>query len=174
MSDFKVRCKQSNVKYFTEGEIYDVADGRLQTNVGFLRGYWTKDVDSINTHFCSNVKFELVTEPQQFTKDMLKTGMRMEDREGDIYTVYLGTEKGDIIQGKYWGYLESYNNDFTHSTGNRLDIVKVYAMHMEINLSEPLKHGKLLWQRPEPRKINKAEAEKLLSEHLEEQIQIEG
>ena len=181
---FKVRCVEPKGKRenFKLGKIYEVKDGTIVADDGFKFQSWSDSgKNSTYEEFskwwnddrnCSH--FELVTEPKQFTKADLRTGMRVETRDGDRYTVYLGTEDGDIIQGKWWSFLNHYENDLTGNRDSSLDIVKVYSKHMNNNLSDPNKVGELLYQRAEPKKVTKAEAEKYLSDHMEESVEIVG
>jgi hypothetical protein len=187
MSNFKVRCIEVKKRDFTKGKEYQVVNGKIQEDHGFIWSSIRKfnNLDDINKFFADGcngffAKFELVTEPQQFTKDMLKTGMRVELKNGsryvvlkDVETTFYGHQDFLLASGCDFLVGSEYEEDLTDKHFNSFTIMKVYKSINESNILN-LTVGKLLWQRPEPRKIKKAEAEKLLSEHLEELIQIEG
>lgn len=175
MKDFKVRFTKVSEEVkdlLTEGKTYMVTDGILTFNNGNKSSRF-KDFEDLKRHFVSGP--ELVTEPQQFTKDMLKTGMWVETKNGHKLIVLLGTEHGDIFvnSNSDWLSIENYSQELRHKfSSEKWDISKVYTTQ---NPPKSLVCSDvILWQRPEPRKIKKSEAEKLLSEHLEELIQIEG
>lgn len=176
VGDFKVRCVKAVTKNAIEHTVYEVKDGILHLENGskykHIGSPFNKfeNVTQINEQLRS--KFELVTEPKPFTKADLRTGMRVETRKGDIYAVFLDTEVGDIIQGKWWNLLNQYENDLTINYDPRLDIVKVYSKDMNSNLTNITQLGKLLWQRTEPTYITIAEAEAALTEAEGKKVEI--
>lgn len=177
MKDFKVRCVDLNGRNddtYTVGKVYEVKNGVLTADSDFVfSDVLFANVDELNRWSYS--KFELVTEPQQFTKDMLKTGMWVETKNGYQFMVLLGTESGDIFVNfsSDWLSMVNYSKELKHKLDGAWDVLRVYTRESPAR-SLANRPYTILWQRPEPRKINKAEAEKLLSEHLEELIQIEG
>lgn len=174
----KVRCISGKGNCFDKGIIYDVVDGSITDKHGDT---WPEDFYSIrdlNLYFTS--QFELVTEePAQFTKDMLKTGMRVKYRNGEIRIILLGTDNdGDVlINNEHWYWLREFDNDLIYTSSfstfnpSSFDIIEVYEQpFVPTEILDPSKCGELIWKRKEPRKMTKAEAEKYISEHMEETI----
>jgi hypothetical protein len=170
MSDFKVRCIDDKGQGFDLDETYTVVDGVLKTKTG-MTARNLNTLEDVNRTFAS--KFELVPEPQQFTKDMLKTGMRVETRDGrlqivikDFDTEYYGHQDILFVGDGFFSIGSGFSNDLVCEKLNPSnDIVKVYgcpSFHGEI--LDINKSGKLLWQRPEPKHYTISEAEAKLSE----------
>jgi len=163
---FKVRCTEFERSCsYTTGKEYEICGGYLINDVGDKHSF--EGVNEWNRvqwdqAICKVAKFELVEE-KMFSKSDLKTGMRVETREGDLYVVYLGTESGDIIQGTWWGFLNRYGSDLTVHRETRLDIVKVYSKDMNNNLSDVKKLGILLYERIKPLTMTVSEAQAELS-----------
>lgn len=169
MNNFKVRCVDLNGwngGLYKKNEIYTFENGIMKDKYG--KQVLEAKFDSFEKFVkYSSSKFELISEPQQFTKDMLKTGMRVETREGDTYIVFLGTEEGDFIQGKWWNWLKTYESDLTSKSESKMDIVKVYSKDLKSNLSDFSAHGELLWQRPEIPKMTHAELAQAVGHEFE-------
>jgi hypothetical protein len=63
-------------------------------------------------------------------KTALKTGWRVTQRDGDVLTVLLGTDHGDVLvnpkkNSHSWEPIRSFNDDLTHEEYGRYDILKV-------------------------------------------------
>ena len=90
-----------------------------------------------------------------FTKDMLKTGMRVVDRKGATRIVMKGVDDSEgYLIGTLWSYLKNYKSDLTDDTGYAgIDIMKVYAAPdvktLMLSIGEK---GSLLWKREEKTK----------------------
>ncbi|EGD47072.1 hypothetical protein Cpap_1464 [Ruminiclostridium papyrosolvens DSM 2782] len=173
MKDFKVRCVKGDCPYFTKGKVYKIENGHFITNQGIKSFKSYNNVEEINESCCA--KFELVPEPQKFTKDMLRTGDLVISRDGTFNKVILDPANVLLDVDECYLNISLLTDDLTVDSNHTLDIVEVLRPNRHYySLSFDKSKHHLLWQRPEPRKINKSEAEKLLSEHLEELIQIEG
>lgn len=181
MKDFKVRCVENispyNQKSYTVGKCYEVKDGCIVDDTGSTNRSWSDrniypdsdgTIDSLNKWMDScKIKFELVSDKPQFTKDMLKTGMRVETRNGNLYIVmkdlaegrFIGETTGDSI---YW-----YNQDLTNSQFSKFDIIKVYNIPFISEVFNFKKHGDLLWQRPEIPKMTHKEIESIVGHEFE-------
>lgn len=102
-----------------------------------------------------------ISRSKPFTMDMLKTGMRVETREGELYLVLKDCDTmygdGHIVFANFDqnGFLceEDYNNDLLEQSGmEEYDIVKVYAIDKEkIVFGTVLDPNKkyLIWERSE-------------------------
>lgn len=174
MKDFKVRCVESSDEEsgFKKNKVYEIKNGTLEDEEGYI---WTcgisADIDSINKKFSTTctmeAKFELIPEPQEFTKDMLKTGMWIETRNGEKGIVLLNTVDGDLVSGETWFPLDSVNHNLKRkdNSDSPYDIVKIYSPncnHNYYNFNPSI--NELLWQRPEPKHYTISEAEAKLSE----------
>lgn len=86
-------------------------------------------------------------------KSDLKTGMRVKVRNGNIYAVFIGTEKGGcLVRQETWSRLDEYKDDLTlnHENVRELDVVEVYSRPIiTCCLLEVDKCGDILWQREE-------------------------
>lgn len=109
-------------------------------------------LDTYSSPFITKDAVKLIN--RQMKKEDLKTGMRVELRNGGTYIVLLGLQDGDLIVDKdgfnYFGD-DDYNKDLTESSGMcDFDIINVYneptATGFMIN---PSKKGELLWSREE-------------------------
>ena len=113
-------------------------------------------------------------EAKQMKKGDLKTGMWVENREGNLYLVLLGTHEGDkIVRNGVEDALSYFNNDLTAMSDKDLDIVRVYQPEITNALSLD-GDAKFLWQRPEPKTLTFAEAEKILADHLGQNVVIKA
>lgn len=173
--DFKVRCIESASGDFTKGEVYDVKSGKIFDNVSYSRGKFT-DVNNINHSL--NSKFELVEEPKQFTKADLRTGMILEDRDGNKKIVLLNTAAGDIYRYisdgdrliSNWGDIKNYNDDLTFNGGCReFDTMKVYGGN---NIYIGMTNQQLIWERKSKLHITTSIAIKELSELHKQDVEI--
>ena len=170
MADFKVRCVEAVEDYTTEGKIYEVKDGIFTCDIGRFTGRFN-NVEEMNEEFTS--QFELVTDPQQFTKADLKTGMRVELRNGQVYiilkdfdTVTYGHQDIFLARNSTFMIGSDYSDDLTRSKINKsqYDIISVFDSLSDSWLLDINKKGKLLWQRPEPITYTVEEAEAALTE----------
>ncbi len=178
MKDFKVRCVESSDEEngFKKNKVYEIKNGTLEDEEGYI---WTcgisADIDSINKKFSTTctveAKFELILEPQQFTKDMLKTGMRVELRNGDKFVYFDNGKLKGFVQGIRSVYLDFYDDEFNcKRTGleQSFDIMKVYdTPDSLIRIPCYYYSTKLLWQRPEIPKLTHKEIEQALGHEFE-------
>lgn len=89
-------------------------------------------------------------------KSDLRTGMRVEQRNGEISIVLLGLDSGDRIVGNHGrDALEYYDDDFKYVRGiEHYDIVKIYDAPKKItDIFNFNSKGELLWQRTEVKEI---------------------
>lgn len=127
-------------------------------------------VEEFNSQF--NTKIE---EINKFTKDMLKTGMVVETRDGIRYMVVLNR----FVRENRWSEIEFYNDDLTYGKfgdGVESDIMKIYDIPKltgfdDLNgatLNEWYKSN-LIWQREEAPEKSEAqlEIEKMKAEKAE-------
>lgn len=181
---FKVRCVETRDSRFKVNKIYEVnSKGKILDECGLLS---TADspVDTFEKWFedggWTDYKFELVTEPKPFTKTDLRTGMRVELRNGNKYVYIDGGNLKGFVNGGQSLFLDWYNNDLFYDNINSgminkgiYDIVKVFEpADFLIKIFNPNYETKLIYHRHEPRKLTIPEATKLLKEHLEEEIEI--
>lgn len=97
-------------------------------------------------------------------KEDLKTGMRVEDRNGEIKIVSVGISSDDAFinsRGIYI-YMSSYSSDLINYNYNEFTIVKVYDAPEGRKVFNDLYKGELLWQRDETKELTMAELEKEL------------
>lgn len=163
MSDFKVRCVEStSLIRCKPGDVFEFKNGRTVWNNGMQSGCYS-NVEKLNSCNLDTV-FELIPEPQQFTKDMLKTGMRVELRNGFKLVVMLDTEKGDIIANyeEVWMPLKDYSCDLSCKPDSGWSISKVFSMASEYSVTKAGYRGQLLWQRPEIPKMTHKELESIV------------
>jgi hypothetical protein len=179
MKDCKVRIKElhSALKDLGEvGDVFEFKNGRITWKCGSESAFYN-GIEDFN-HRNGNIKIELVTEPQQFTKADLKTGMRVETRIGGIYIVIKNSKFDDFLAniGSGWERLEYYNNDLKMVDKNysHADIVKIYDCPHESDFLNRNELGKLLWQRPEPKHYTISEAEARLAEIEGNPVKIVG
>lgn len=186
----KVKCvyKHEREKAVTVGKIYEMSKNGFYDDsnyhfISFLNCNGNTLVEKWN-NWTNRIKFEEVKEyMNNFTKDMLKTGMVVETRKGDLA----------LIVGKYVMYktttqrlsLKNYNDDLIYDCGSindskGYDIVKVH----EVSTSNTFEYsfnskymGKLLWERQEKSeaqleiekmKLEKAEYDKQFNDRLAE------
>lgn len=92
-----------------------------------------------------------------FTKSMLKTGMWVETKAGQLGMVLLGTKNGDIISGTTWCYLNEYKEDLTRPNIDWGNIVKIYQPKTNESYynftSDRSIDSELIWTRPEIKNI---------------------
>jgi len=98
-----------------------------------------------------------------FSKSDLKTGMRVETRDGTRYVVFV--ERYQLSNGENWLQLKEFDEDLKDNCDSRVfDIVKVFAAPFNpaslINVREV---GLLLYERIEPLTMSIAEAQAELS-----------
>ena len=103
------------------------------------------------------------------TKKDLKSGMLVEVRNGDKYTVIFGAhasiEDDDILANHDSGFmrLNSYYDDLTCDSSREYDIIKVFESFGLGGIYKCMdSHLKLLWEREPVRELTIAEIEKLL------------
>lgn len=122
-------------------------------------------VEDINENDGGWAWCEDVLEPiTYFTKDDLKTGMRVTTRDGEIFTVY--GERLLAIDGSESIY--NYYMDLTHWNNSDFDIVEVHDINKNVaSFRDILDYpGKLIWSRESnEREISSEEAFKILKEH---------
>lgn len=126
---------------------------------------------------CDGVTYDNVidenTTQDRFTKDMLKTGMIVELRNGKTGIVLLDTANGDIISSTCYMPFDSIYDDLTNVNDNDYDIIKIYQPQTnksflpegKIDLNN--KNVKLIWQRQQPKKMTLKEIEKELGYPIE-------
>lgn len=141
--DFKVRCIKTDGNAFTKDKIYEVNDKRITLDGGIVSGRWFGSVGDLNRFYTS--QFELVADNMK--KDQLKTGMWIEDREGERATILLNTNDGDIASGEnVWMPLSSLRDDLTALYGKDSDVMKVFqpSSNMDYHCGQSMK---LIWER---------------------------
>lgn len=92
---------------------------------------------------------------ENFTKDMLQTGMVIKNREGDYRLVI----NNMLVGENYYGDLYLYSDDMRSGCNHEFDVMEVYT---KIKVLRDIKHinpGRLLWTRKEPREITMGEIE---------------
>jgi hypothetical protein len=177
MGNFKVRCVRNDSELLKDqceiGDIFDFKNGSTTWKNGDKSCRYDS-VEDFNTRN-SEIKFELVTvtEPT-FTKADLRTGMRVELRNGRTYVVMLGTYYGDIFinANEFWSNLDNYSNDLKCEGLPKLEIVKVFNPNYTYDMLNANYKGELLYQRTEPTYVTKEEAEAMLSEVEGKEIRI--
>lgn len=92
---------------------------------------------------------------KEFTKSDLKTGMVIEQRNGDKAMVLLGTANGDIVSGQTWYSLTSLKEDLTNQYSRGCyDIVKVYQPRSNLDylgLDSIWDQYNVIWEREVPK-----------------------
>ena len=108
------------------------------------------------------------------TKSELKTGMRVEYRDGTTGLVMLDTNQGSIICGKCWARLNDYNEDLTTDYDcEESDIVAVYEQEYAYLMPTLENMGKLAWkEEPEVEEISADEAMRRLEQSSGKKIKI--
>jgi len=172
MENFKVRCVKEIENSSTKGRIYEIKDGILTLDSRLISGKFN-NVDEVNAIHTS--RFELVEE-KMFCKSDLKTGMRVETRDGSVYVILLGTENdGDVLVNKSWMSLTDYDDSLIliSSYYHNLDIAKVYKQpYLPVDLFNIEKCGALLWERIIPLQYTVSEAQAELSKLKGKEVQI--
>lgn len=172
--NFKARCVK--VKHWDKaiaGKTYDFIDGKFHGENGYISHCFYKDVDEWN--YCNiNCKFELVEEPKMFTKSDLRTGMRVKLRDGSMYiilkeveTMYYGIQEILFAGNDQFETSDKHNDDLTHQRMSNYDIMAVYKEPAAGKLLDLTHHGKLIWQRTEPKKMTHKEIETALGFEFE-------
>lgn len=178
VANFKVKCIASGGSNFIKGNIYNVEDGyiTLESNCKFSKRFIC--VEEMNSYFQS--KFELVTEPEQFTKDMLKTGDVVVYKCGTIGVVMLETANcGSLIRDIY-GHMpfNGINDCLGCDTNPEYDIKMIFRptssmqvfsveflSRVNVNAKKSLQPNlnlQLIWQRPELLEMTHADIVKAL------------
>lgn len=175
MKDFKVRCTESRSCHLTTNKVYEVINGVLYADAGYSFSAWSdcgrgsKEPEALLKWFDS--KFELIPEPQQFTKADLKTGMRVELRNGAKFVYFDNGKLKGFVQGIRSVYLDFYDDEFNcKRTGleQSFDIMKVYDTPDSLIRIPCYDYStKLLWQRPEIPKMTHKEIEQTLGHEFE-------
>ncbi|MCE5227905.1 MAG: hypothetical protein LLG05_18855 [Porphyromonadaceae bacterium] len=186
MKDFKVKCISRGCgsnEYFTIGKVYEFKDGNVRCNTGSSyfcndgRKCAAKTVDELNDHFIKHgygQKFELVEEEKMFTKYDLKTGMRVQKRNGDKYLVLLNTPEGDIlISESGWTSLKNIRADFTSTYGREYDIVRAFKPTQECQMIvKRWSEMQLIWERKEEQ--NETTIKELTIEEIAKKFGVEA
>lgn len=76
-------------------------------------------------------KYKGTTMQQQFTKADLKTGMILEDSEGQMAHVLLNTKDGDIVSGDYWLPLSTIPENL--NDGNNANVYNITKVHQPLS-----------------------------------------
>jgi len=159
-NNFKiVNCGSSwQISGHSIGTIHNEADLRILWSDALAK--WDGSLKMLNCCFSSSefygyfIEFELLEDVKTFTKKDLKTGMWIETRNGKkgIVLLGVGAESKDIISGKIWCPLSTYDEDLTDIDASKeYDIVKVYqpTSNDEYLRSEDVNNFELLWKRIE-------------------------
>ena len=112
------------------------------------------------------------------TKSDLRTGMIVTYREGRRGVVYLNVypvqldKSNDVIvdNGDGWMRLADYNEDLTCKSYDKYDIVKIESVPNVLWFTTPFDEKlktKVLWERPETKKITISEIENILGYKVE-------
>lgn len=178
----KVRCVESkNVceDFVRKGDILEFKNGLARRNDGSYTAHYESFEEFI--HKNPVCKFELVTE--EFTKADLKTGMRVKTRNGEMWVVLKDVEAAmhghqDLVLVGNRGFLvgKFYDAELkrTDCDDSNSDIMQVFKQPRITDILKTSEYGESIWKRHEPRKMTKAEAEKYISEQLDEVVVIEG
>jgi hypothetical protein len=173
MKDFKVKCVKSVSSCFSKGKIYKVIDGLLMGAPPAPDWKQFRTVEDLNNWFSS--QFELV-EDKPFTKDMLKTGMRVECKDGDVFIVLKDVETSCYGNQEIFFAGTNHYLPGTHFSEDLKkiefilpgsDIVKVYDKPSDIFVLDVPAKGNLLWQRFEVPKMTHKELESLVGHEFE-------
>jgi hypothetical protein len=174
MAGFKVKCTFSR-NSFTKDKTYNVTNGKLIDDDGDLRPTCMETFENFEQLYLKYPYFELVTE--EFTKADLKTGMRVEFRNGDKY-IYVDSSAKGFVRGSCSTYLENYSDDLKYDreyNQPQFDIVKVFEEPKYlIDMFSYDCETPLIWKRQEPRDFTKQEAARILSEYFDEVVTVEG
>ena len=115
-----------------------------------------EDRGEINTTYTvSPEHFDIYEHSKQtFTKQDLKTGMKVKTENGQWWRVLLNTNEGDILiyktKSKGWNNLYNYNDDLTHKTFSTLfNITKVYKPKSPLDNYTKHYGMELIWKRGE-------------------------
>lgn len=143
----KVRCIKpaDDLVYGKEYNVTFVNDNEARTLIsvegtGYTGGYYEH-------------RFELVeAAPEPFTKDSLKTGMRVVLRDGRTFIVMKDVDGvGYIVSESCHNPLDYYTEGLEEKYGStRLDIVEVYSFSSQSGLLNLREKGTLLWKRETP------------------------
>ena len=103
---------------------------------------------------CDGIIFKLKGEDKMFSNSDLRTGMRVEYRNGNTRIVLLDTDDGDIFcgQGEHMT-LRYYNDDLVCPSDHDFDIVRIYGKPINNEILDENEKGKLLWERKEEKTI---------------------
>jgi hypothetical protein len=89
----------------------------------------------------------------KFTKDMLKPGMLVETRDGQMYKLGIHPESTcELLINKcgYYFYLTNFNSDLTNVDHEQYDVVRIYTpVHTKDNFSFAIEDHELIWERLE-------------------------
>ena len=85
-------------------------------------------------------------------KQDLKTGMIVENQNGQFGKILLNTSQGDVIGGSsnaddFWCDLDSYDDDLERSDWGSDKIIKVYEACYNKNAASLKVRGDLIWER---------------------------
>lgn len=106
-----------------------------------------------------------------FTKDMLKTGMRVVDRNGATRIVMKGVDDSEgYLIGTLWVDLKNYRDDLIDDVGIAgIDIMEVYAApDVKTSMLFIGEKGALLWKREEKTKEELLKEQRIVE--LEQQV----
>lgn len=154
--------------------------GRFFGKRGEFTNLYSYQLDEgLSVYKLTNKTMEIkdMTQPKQFAKVDLKTGMVGVLRNGKKVRILLDTANGDIISGETWAPLDSYNEDLK-SKGNskfdrEYDIVKIYQPKTNMDYKDLDYNYHRIWQEPPQKTPEQIEYEKLMSQINDLQIQAE-
>ncbi len=174
MWNFKARCVRNDSDLCQGmckvGDIFEFKNGQA-TWSNREKSCRYESIEDLNKRN-PTLKFDLVTEPKQFTKADLRTGMRVETKDGTRYIVFVEIKK--LSNGRNWLGLDGISEDLTDKhNADDYSIFRVFDSPFNpaylINVNEV---GKLLYQRIEPTYITIPEAEAMLTEVEGKEIKI--
>jgi hypothetical protein len=128
--DFRVKCAESDIPWFTKGNIYKVENGELYDN-GAKRysGNQFSNVGDINKYIESwglSTKFELVKDNMK--KEDLKVGYVVETRSEE-FRMIIETGEGIVLAANGSCInIDKYTNGLANSAFSKHDVVRVYGL----------------------------------------------
>ena len=134
-----------------------------------IKDVMVSGVYSDSGYYIEHYKLKLINDMR---KEDLKTGMRVELRNGFVGMVVIGNQFNDTINGESWARkLDYYNNDMSiiacesYNTPD-FDIVAVYTGYNYDRMMNLKHNGELLWERNEVKEYTMAELEEKLGEKI--------
>lgn len=99
---------------------------------------------------------------KEMTKSELKTGMVVECRNGDKYTVLINTPMGDILVCENgWFCLQDYKDDMRNTVDGAFDIIAVYSPDDEFQMTYKCWNDQTcIWQRSKVKEVTLSEIAK--------------